>query len=428
MNVELGYALDEAASPGLNREALERLDRRHVAPAHERISDGMAADTFGYRALDLCDQVDLDSIEEAVADLPATETVLVVGMGGSALGARTLAAALAPDRDWYVLDTLDPRYLQRVIESIDLERTAVHVVSKSGTTVETRAIFAWLTDTMDAAGVDWASRTIATTGADGPLGRTVETAGATRLEPPAGVPGRYSVLSSMALPSAAALGIDLDGLLEGASAGRDSLAPSLFACPAYAYGAAMAALANRGVVQNAVVAYEEALTPLVQWFCQLWAESLGKDGLGQTPIPGRGVADHHSQLQRWRGGRHDLAVTTLASALPAGPRVDLEETPVDIGDLGDLERRAMEASLEAAGVPAVRLELGEVDAATLGELFVTLEAATMLVAELWDIDAFDQPAVDWAKAAVRAELGLAAGSRPPLSPTEALQITPERRG
>lgn len=428
MNVELGYALSEVATPGLSEAALERLDDRHVADAHERIDAGVAAGDFGYSALDLYDRVPLDRIEAAVADLPATDTVFVIGMGGSALGARAVATALTPDADWQVLDTLDPGHIKRILDATDLERTAIHVVSKSGTTIETRAVFEHVTSTMEDAGIDWADRTIATTTADGPLGRRIERVGATRLDPPTGVPGRYSVVSSMALPSAAALGVDVEGLLDGAASAHRSLGPSLFESPAYAYGAAMAALANRGVGQNAFVAYEERLSGLVHWFCQLWAESLGKDGLGQTPIPGRGVADHHSQLQRWRAGRRDLAVTTLATETPLGSIVELGDTTVGLGELGDLERRATEASLGAAGVPAIRLETDVVDAEVLGELFVSLEAATMLVAELWGIDAFDQPAVDWKKTAVNAELGMGDGERPQLEPDRELTITPERRG
>lgn len=428
MNVELGYALSPPASPGISRESLERLDR-HVGEAHQQIAAGVADGRDGYCALDLYDRVDVDAIATAVDALPAFETVVVVGMGGSALGARTVAQALAPTADCYVLDTLDPAYLERVFDQIDLDRTMVHVVSKSGTTVETRAIFALLREAMDEAGVDWAQRTIATTNSEGPLGQTIDRGGATRLEPPAGVPGRYSVLSTMALPSAIALGVDVDGLLAGARRAHQSLAPSLFESPAYAYGTVMAALADRGVTQNAFVPYGEDLGGVAHWFSQLWAESLGKDDLGQTPIPGRGVADHHSQLQRWRAGRREIAITTLSVGESGGPSIPIPEMEdVSVGDLQALERRAVEASLGAAGVPAVGLSIDDLDATALGELFVSLEAATMLVAELWGIDAFDQPAVDWSKSAVRAELGLEDGAdQPALEPEESLEITSERR-
>lgn len=428
MNVELGYALSPPAAPGISRSSLERLDRT-VETAHERIEGGVDSGASGYRALDLYDRVDLDAINAAVQELADFDTVIVVGMGGSALGSKAAARALAPQEEIYVLDTLDDAYLGRVLNEIDLDRTMCHVVSKSGTTVETRAVFARLKAAMEKAEVNWTDRTLATTGENGPLGQTIEDAGVTRLDPPEGVPGRYSVLSTMALPSLIALDIDVDGLLEGARRAHHSLAPSLFESPPYAYGATMAALADRGVTQNAFVPYAEDLDATARWFCQLWAESLGKDALGQTPISGRGVADHHSQLQRWRAGPRELVVTTVSPTstkshdIPGG---DFGDTT--FGELLDLERRAMEASLGEAGVPAVSLSIDAVDATTLGELFVSLEAATILVAELWNIDAFDQPAVDWSKTAVRSSLGIDSdGERPPLDPPTSLEITPERR-
>lgn len=429
MNVELGYILTPPATPGISRSSLERLDE-HVAAAHERIEAGVEAGTAGYCALDLHDRVDVGSIEAAVDDLADFDAMLVIGMGGSALGARATVHALAPEQEIHVLDTLDPVHIDRVLDHLDLERTMCHVVSNSGSTVETRAIFGVVREAMEAADVDWTTRTIATTSAEGPLGRNLEGSGVTRLEPPEGVPGRYSVLSTMALPSIVAAGIDVEGLLEGAEQAHRSLSPSLFDTPAYAYGAAMAALADRGISQNAFVSYAEDLDGFVHWFCQLWAESLGKDGLGQTPIPGRGVADHHSQLQRWRAGRRELVVTTLSTDSAETDR----DIPVDglegtsLHDLRSLERRAVEASLGDAGVPAVSLSVDELDARSLGELFVSFEAATMLVAELWGLDAFDQPAVDWSKTAVRNELGLEEGAgQSSLSPPESLSIKAERR-
>lgn len=428
MDVELGYALAPPATPGIARESLERLDRR-VAEAHGRIEAGIARGGDGYCALDVSDRTDVDAITAAVDALPPHDSIVVVGMGGSALGARTVASALAPAADCHVLDTLDPVHLNRVLDELDLERTICHVVSKSGSTIETRAIFEHLTRAMADAGVDWSERTIATTRPDGPLGERLTDAGVARLDPPAGVPGRYSVLSTMALPSAAALGVDIEGLLDGASRAHEALEPTLFDTPAYAYGAAMVALADRGATQNAFVTYAEDLTPLAHWFSQLWAESLGKDGLGQTPIPGRGVADHHSQLQRWRAGRRDLVVTTLADGGPTGPSVEVDNTEVALGALGELERRAMEASLGDAGVPAVRLEAEATTPAGLGKLFVSLQAATIMAAELWGIDPFDQPAVDWTKAAVRGELGLdEAAEAPALDPKSPLRVERDQRG
>ncbi len=402
MNIEIGNALAPTAIPGVSRESLERLDDE-VSRAHERIETGIEAGRPGYKALDLGDTVDPATITETVEPIPANGPVIVVGMGGSALGARAMARALAPEREWYVLDTIDPTKLVRQLDEIDLSQAVCHVVSHSGNTVETRVTFEVIRSAMEDAGIEWRDRTVATTTAESPLGELVEAADIPRFDPPSGVPGRYSVLSEMALPSAAMLGIDIEGLLEGARSVRAELTPSLFETPAYAYGATMAALSSRGVSQNAFIPYAEDLDGVAHWFGQLWAESLGKDGIGQTPIAGRGIADHHAHLQRWRAGPRDLVVTTLSvdhpTSLTVSPGADLGE--VDLTTLHELERKAAEASLVIDGRPVVRLELEALDAYNLGALFVSLEAACMLYGELRAINPFDQPAVEWAKQAVR---------------------------
>lgn len=405
MNVELGNALAPTAIPGVSRDSLERLDE-DVARAHERIERGIEKGTFGYKALALGETIDPDQIVDTVEDLPTGNTVLVIGMGGSALGARALAGALAPEREWHVLDTVDPTLLERRLSQVNLADAVCHVVSHSGSTVETRVTFELVRDAMEDAGIDWDERTVATTPEDGHLGKVMERAGVSRFDPPAGVPGRYSILSTMALPSAAMLDIDIESLLRGGRSAREGLAPSLFESPAYAYGATMMALSARGVSQNAFIPYAEDLDGVAHWFGQLWAESLGKDGLGQTPIAGRGIADHHAHLQRWRSGPRDIVVTTLSVAhgtsVSLTPDDDLGE--IDLAELHDLERRAAEASLVIDGRPTVRLELDAIEPGDLGELFVNLEAACILYGELRSINPFDQPAVEWAKQAVRDEL------------------------
>ena len=107
---------------------------------------------------------------------------------------------------------------------------------------------------------------------------------------PEGVPGRFSALSAVGLVPAAILGHDIGAVLAGAREARESLSGSLYDCPAYAYGAVAVALERRGAHTNAFVPYAEALEPFAEWFAQLWAESLGKDGQGQTPAraPSRG--------------------------------------------------------------------------------------------------------------------------------------------
>ncbi len=412
MDIDIGNALSEVASPGLSRSNLERLDEQ-VTAAHERIEAGRAEDEHGYAALNLPTETDPDAIREAVEPVRDCEALLTVGIGGSALGAATIVDALDTDgTETVFLDNVDPVWVTDQLDALPLENTAINVVSRSGTTAETLANFLVVREAYEEAGVDWTEQTVVTTGESGPLRDLVDAHDLPSLQVPDGVPGRFSALSSVGLVAPAVCGIDIDELLAGGAAEADSLTGSLFDCPAYAYGAVAYALSTRGVNVNAMMPYAESLETFAEWYAQLWAESLGKDSLGQTPVRALGATDQHSQLQLYRAGPRNTMVTFV----DAGERPDrqLPETDIEelaylggssLGELLEAEFAATEASLANAGRPNVRLELEAVDAAELGGLLYGMEAACVLAGELHGVDTFVQPAVEWGKKAARGLLG-----------------------
>ncbi|ELZ75052.1 MULTISPECIES: hypothetical protein [Haloferax] len=411
MQVDLGNVLDTAPAHGVSREALDRLDDR-VAAAHDRIERGRAAGEHGYESLNLPNTTDPAAIRDAVSRFDDPSAVVTVGIGGSALGAATLTDALESDVDAYYLDNVDPEAVERLLDSLDLASTVVNVVSRSGTTAETLANFLVVREAMADAGVDWTDRTFVTTGEEGNLRDLADKHDLPSLPVPDGVPGRFSVLSTVGLAAAALCGHDIEAVLEGAAAQEARLSDSLFDSPAYAYGAVSYALAERGMQQNAMMPYAESLETFSEWFAQLWAESLGKDGLGQTPLRALGATDQHSQLQLYRAGPRDKFVTLVRAA--ERDDVAIPETDLDglaylggssLGDLLDAEFEATEASLAAAGRPSVRIELDRVDEYGLGELLYAMEAACVLYGELASVDTFVQPAVEWGKRAARGLLG-----------------------
>jgi glucose-6-phosphate isomerase len=409
MRVDIGNAL--GSTPGVSREALDRLDER-VARAHDRIEAGRADGDHGYAALNLPETADPEAIRAAVAPFADAEAVVTVGIGGSALGAATVTDAVDGGPDAYFLDNVDPEWVTSLLDGLPLAETAVHVVSRSGTTAETLANFLVVREAMESAGVDWTDRTFVTTGDSGNLRDLADRHDLPALPVPEGVPGRFSALSTVGLPVAAIAGADLDAVLAGAASEAGRLSGSLFDSPAYAYGAVSYALAERGAAVNAVMPYAESLERFAEWFAQLWAESLGKDGLGQTPARALGATDQHSQLQLYRAGPHDKQVTLVR---PTG-REDaaIPETTLDglsylggssLGTLIDAEFEATEASLAAADVPNVRVEIDRVDERGLGELLYGMEAACVLYGELAAVSTFTQPAVEWGKRAARGLLG-----------------------
>jgi glucose-6-phosphate isomerase len=412
LTVDFGNALDTEATPGVSEGALERLDER-VADAHDTITTGMADGEFGYASLNLPERTDAAAIESAVADIDA-DHVLTVGIGGSALGAVTVSAALGLGDRHHTLDNVDPEETRRLLGSLPLERTAVNVVSRSGTTAETLANFLVVREALDEAGVDWTERTVVTTGEEGPLRAAAEEQGLPALDVPDGVPGRFSALSAVGLVPAAILGGDIEGVVAGGVAGREALLDggSLFEYPGYTYGAVAYALEQRGATVNAMLPYAESLEPFAEWFAQLWAESLGKDGLGQTPARALGATDQHSQLQLYRGGRHDKLVTLVRPRERADveiPATDVEGMAylgdATLGELLDAEFEATEASLAAADQPNVRVEVPRVDGPGIGRLLFDIEAACVLAGELMGVETFTQPAVEWGKRAARGLLG-----------------------
>lgn len=412
MKLDIGNVLSAVASPGIDRAELDTLDER-VTTAHERIERGRESDEFGYASLNLPDRTDPRHIEDAVSNLQDSKAVLTVGIGGSALGAATISHALGsrgtPHR---VLDNVDPEATKSVLDNLPLEETAVHVVSRSGTTAETLANFLVVRDAMETAGVDWTDRTIVTTGHSGPLRNLAEMNSLPVLDTPEGVPGRFSALSSVGLVPAAIQGHDIEAILAGGKRCADSLSSSLHDTPAYAYGAISYALDQRGATINAMMPYAESLEVFAEWFAQLWAESLGKDGSGQTPVRALGATDQHSQLQLYRAGRRDKLVTLLRPQDRSDltiPETDIEELGylggAELGELLDAEFEATEASLAAAGRPNVRIEIDAVDEDGIGELLYAMEVACILAGELASVETFNQPAVEWGKRAARGLLG-----------------------
>ena len=411
MQVDLGTVFD--ATPGVTQDGLERLDER-VATAHERIERGRRNNEPGYAALNLPETVDTTTIHDAVASFEDPTAILIVGIGGSALGAATLVDALGDDTapSVYVLDNVDPASISRILESIPLSETVLNVVSRSGTTAETLSNFLVVREAMTKAGVDWTDRTIVTTGTDGNLRQLAKSESLPVLSVPEEVPGRFSVLSTVGLVVAALKGIQISELITGAADAAAELSGSLFETPAYAYGATTYALATRGARTNVMMPYAENLETFAEWFAQLWAESLGKDNRGQTPIRALGATDQHSQLQLYRAGPHNKVITLMRPRNRPSctiPSTDLDGLSYlggsDLGSLLDAEFEATEASLVDADIPTIRVEINAIDAQSLGALLYEFEVACICYGELASVPTFTQPAVEWGKRAARGLLG-----------------------
>ncbi|MEZ4379736.1 MAG: glucose-6-phosphate isomerase [Nannocystaceae bacterium] len=351
----------------------------------------------------------------AAADGQPFREVLLVGIGGSALGPQLIADALGADADGLplrVLDNTDPAGIDRVLAGLEsLAHTLVLVVSKSGSTVETRNGMLEVIAACAAAGHDFARQAIAVTGAGSKLAAKAEAEGWLAIVPMWDwVGGRTSVLAAVGLLPAALQGIDWRALLDGAAA-MDRWTRS----PARANPAALLALMwyvqgdGHGSKDMVVLPYRDALVLLSRYLQQLVMESLGKrlDRRGAEVWQGlsvygnKGSTDQHAYVQQLRDGLANF-FAVFVRVLADGRAASLEVEPgVTSGDCLDGFYQGTRAALRERGRASATLVLGRLDARSLGATIALFERAVGLYAELIDINAYHQPGVEAGKVAAK---------------------------
>ncbi len=370
-----------------------------------------------------------------------TTDMVVLGIGGSALGNIALQQALNPttynllsDRKrggprLFVLDNVDPAMVDDVLKLLGrrLNTTLFNVISKSGETAETASQFMIVREMLrKRLGDGFADRIVATTDTEkGTLHDIASADGYAMLPVPAGVGGRFSVLSPVGLFSAAMCGIDIDALLAGAAAMKKRVETDDWQVNPAAVLAAIKyiAYAVKGKPIHVMMPYSNRLYALADWYRQLWAESLGKktdrDGqevfAGPTPVKALGATDQHSQVQLYREGPNDkLLVFLEVESHPVRRRVPevFEDVPglsylrkQDLGKLLNAEKRATEYALAASDRPSVTIRFNNITPQTVGEFIYLYEFTTSLTGEMLNIDAYDQPAVELGKKATFALMG-----------------------
>ncbi len=364
----------------------------------------------------------LTRVKALAADVRGeSDTLVVLGIGGSALAAETLIGALAETRPRVVVaDNIDPWSFGRLLDTLDLGRTTFNVISKSGETAETMAQFLIVRDVLlrQLGAVDYSKRVVVTTDAEaGSLRQVIHDEGFRDLAVPARVGGRFSVLTAVGLFPAAVAGLKVDDLLAGA-AWMDSRCndAGLWHHPAYLL-ATLLYLADTVQHRNIVVMmpYSDRLQPFAHWFAQLWAESLGKaralDGTpahtGQTPLVAVGATDQHSQLQLFTEGPPDKVVVMLrvddhGRELPVPTAYsDLESIGylggTGLGQLLNLEQQATELALVKQQRPVIVITVPQINAFTLGQLFYLFEVAVVFAGALYRVNPLDQPGVEDSK-------------------------------
>ena len=386
-----------------------------------------------------CDETLYLIKEYAAAQAGKFENVLVLGIGGSALGGLAVTEALlkpywnllSPEKRnnlprLFFVDNIDADTISGLLDTLDLKRTLVNVITKSGNTVETMAQMMLAIDFLkEKLGDKVMDNIIITTDKkNGNLKRIVDDLGVDSFIVPDGVGGRFSVLSSVGMLPAAVIGIDIREMLSGAADMEAACADAdVLSNPAYIFAAVHYAAMKANANISVMMPYSDRLLHTAEWFAQLWAESLGKrlskDGkvinTGLTPVRALGVTDQHSQIQLYTEGPFDKTICFL-NVEKCDNELLIPSVPVDMHDCKYLagqsfnkliasEFKATEQAVNSAGKMNMKITLSAVNEDNMGALLYLFEMATAVMGELLDIDAFDQPGVEAGKIATFALMG-----------------------
>ncbi len=361
------------------------------------------------------------------------ENILLIGIGGSTLGFRaTLQFLKGPFYNLtgspriFVLDNVDSILAEQLASFLDFRKTALAYISKSGSTPEPAANFICFYKKYRDAGGNPSDIVIICDKKDNGINHIAQELGCYLLHIPGDLPGRYSVLSAAGLLPAELVGIDANSLVEGATEVHNAIvSKNANENAILALGSALAALANKEKTIHVLFNYGNVLSEFGLWFEQLWAESLGKETSisgeivhsGTTPFAALGATDQHSVLQLFKEGPNDKVYGFVTiDAWPPSTRLT-NEFPTEfeysyfadhtLTDLLKVEQLSTEMSLFKAGRPCYRLTLRDVSAPAIGGLFYFMEALTIFMAKLWNVNPFNQPGVEEGKNMTYALMGRA---------------------
>lgn len=359
------------------------------------------------------------------------ENILVLGIGGSALGGLAVTEALLKPY-WnllsseqrnnfpriFFLDNIDPDGIVGLLDVLDLSKTLVNVITKSGSTAETMSQFMILKDRLEKElGDDYRKNIVATTDKNiGVLRQIAEQEGYKTFVVPDDVGGRFSVFSAVGLLPFALVGLDIDEIVRGVK----DMDLALKNTDIHENIAAQNALIHylldtqKGKKISVMMPYSSRLKYVSDWYVQLWAESLGKEknldgeyvNNGPTPIKAVGATDQHSQIQLYNEGPNDKIINFI--------RVEEFDTNLEIpkifeytgigylggktiNDLINAEADATRVTLADYNKPTVTISIPKINGYYVAQLLYMLEVQTAIAGALYNINAFDQPGVEQAK-------------------------------
>lgn len=382
-------------------------------------------------------RVYIDRVLDLKTWIQSFESVVVLGIGGSALGNQALQTALNPlnyntlskeirkTPKIFILDNVDPDFIASVLDQIDPKTTLFNVISKSGTTAEAMANYLVARGIVEGYGLDPKEHFLFTTDPEkGILKKIAEEEGIKTLDIPPSIGGRFSVLTPVGLLSALASGIDIIDLYNGAKEMQKRVInPNIWENPS-AFNALVHYLYyQKGYNISVMMSYSNKLYLLADWYRQLWAESLGKKynlkgevvNLGQTPIKALGTTDQHSQVQLYNEGPYDKVITFMQlenferNIKIPNIHCDLPELSYlggkNLSTLLNTELAGTEYALTENNRPNLKVIFPQINPFNVGQFIFAYEFQTAVMGNLLEINPYDQPGVELGKKVTYALMG-----------------------
>ena len=420
MGIEQTISFRPAGQAGFLEDPLFDDIKSRLRPLVKRMVEEIENGTASYLRLPF-ESDDLNRVQAEADRIRQINTdVVVLGVGGSSLGAQVLCA-LAGGSDsssfghpkLHFPDNLNAESFSGLLDSLDFGTSHFVVISKSGNTTETMAQMA-----LGLAGARKSLKesdvrkhfSVIVSPGDNALRRLAEINNFTVFDHPNDLCGRFSVFSSVGLLPAAVAGIDAIAVRRGARDVLEALGreKDVLEAPAVMGAAIHEYLVEKcGMGITVLMPYDTHLDSFSRWFQQLWSESLGKNGKGTTPLRALGPADQHSQLQLFLDGPPDKFVTVIiADTAGQGPMITDEISGIEgldyligctVGDVVAAEARATIDALVGQGRPVREIRIPDLSERTIGALMMSFMIETVLTAGLMGEDAFNQPAVEQIK-------------------------------
>jgi len=379
----------------------------------------------------------IDRVTDLKSWIQSFESVVVLGIGGSALGNLALQNALNPlnynsmdskKRNLpkiFIVDNVDPDFVSSVLDQINPATTLFNVISKSGTTAEAMSNYLIARGILESYGLKPQENILFTTDPEnGILRKIALDEGFKTLEIPPEVGGRFSVLTPVGLVSAIAGNIDIIDLFNGAKDMYERVTvKNIMENPAALNAVIHYILNSKGFSMSVMMPYSNRLFLLADWYRQLWAESLGKEvnlkgekiNAGQTPIKALGATDQHSQVQLYNEGPYDKVFTFLKLEKFQRditiPKIHGEFDELSylggakLSELLNNELDGTEYAVTQHNRPNMKVIFPEINAYNVGQFFYVYEFTTAIMGKLLEIDAYNQPGVELGKKVTYALMG-----------------------